>query len=98
MKPNLYAIPTPLASYYTPETRRKIHKLAGALCAALNIQPGDQLVMLLGYGGERTNLEAVQTWVTETLVELEMLPTRQAIPALLEKLENELIAWQSESW
>ena len=98
MKPTLSILSMPLASYYTPDARRKVHKLAGALCVALNIPPGDQLVMLLGHGGEPSNLEAVKTWVSETLIEQNMLPTRLAIPVLLDMLEDELATWQDTPW
>lgn len=98
MKSMLSVVPMPLACYYTPDACRKIHKLAGALCVALNIPDGDHLVMLLGHGGEPSNLEAVKTWVTETLIEGNLLPTRQAIPVLLNMLEHELTVWQDTSW
>ncbi|MYL24943.1 hypothetical protein [Vreelandella massiliensis] len=76
-------------------THRNVRKLAESLGVALNISAtGSQLVMALGSGHERTNYEALQTWVRQTLNEKDLLPTREALPTLIKALEAQLIQLQ----
>lgn len=43
--------------------RRRARNLADALAYIARIPQGHALVALIGHGNERTNLEALQTWV-----------------------------------
>ncbi|SDM97470.1 hypothetical protein [Vreelandella arcis] len=78
--------------------RRVERRLAESLAAATNLAKGDALVMWLGTGHEATNLEALATWVSNTLKQLNLDANRQAIPHLLAELERTLWAWEDQAW
>lgn len=69
---------------------RLVQNLASALAVAMNIAPGNQLVMVLGAGDERSNLEAMETWVQLQLVPLRGLTNHQLLTELLQRLEKQL--------
>ncbi len=73
-------------------------RLAESLAAATSLAPGCALVMWLGDGQERTNLDALTTWVGRTLKQLGLDANRQAIPRLLAELERTLWAWEDQAW
>jgi hypothetical protein len=56
----------------------------------MNIAPGNQLVMVLGAGDERSNLEAMETWVQLQLGSLRGLTNHQLLTELLQRLEKQL--------
>jgi len=74
--------------------QRKVRKLANALGMALNLRPGNGLVMFLGHGGERDNYQALETWVSHVLEQACLLPTREALPVLMMRLESQLTEWE----
>ncbi len=96
MPAELHAIANVQDAIITQTARRNVRKLAGAVGLALNVQPGKALVMVLGTGSERNNQEALEHWVMQTLIERDLLPTREAIPLLIEVLEDTLTRWQEE--
>ncbi|SEM17838.1 hypothetical protein [Halomonas daqiaonensis] len=61
-----------------------MRKPAGTVGLALNVQPGKALVMVLGTGSGQSNQEALELWVMQMLIERDLLPTRGAIPLLIE--------------
>ena len=52
-------------------SHRTCRRLASAIQVALRIPDGDSLVFLIGRGHEASNLDALETWVKETLPQLE---------------------------
>lgn len=60
---------------------------------ALQIPDGDALVFVIGQGTESSNLAALETWVRETLPQLEEECGRAVLPFLLERLERTLNHW-----
>ncbi len=54
----------PPLPHYAP---REIRRLAICLKGLCRIPDGSHLILLLGNGFERDNLEAIETWVTEQL-------------------------------
>lgn len=68
-------------------------RLASAMQVALQIPEGDALVFLIGQGTESSNLAALETWVRETLPQLEEECVRAALPYLMDKLERTLEQW-----
>ncbi|MDP3535121.1 MAG: hypothetical protein Q8S08_07000 [Halomonas sp.] len=78
--------------------QRLERRLAESLAAATSLAPGCALVMWLGDGQERTNLDALTTWVGRTLKQLGLDANRQAIPRLLAELERTLWAWEDQAW
>ncbi|MCE8042298.1 hypothetical protein HOP60_09000 [Halomonas daqingensis] len=97
MLANLHAITTVQDTLITQSARRNVQKLASAVGLALNIQPGRGLVMVLGAGSERNNQEALESWVAQTLIDHDLLPTRETIPLLIEALEAILTQWQEDA-
>ncbi len=73
-----------------------IHKLSLCLGFALRIQPGKQLVFCLGTGKERSNHEALVTWVHSQLLNHGLNPTRQALAFLIVELEKVLNRWEMD--
>ncbi|WP_449285366.1 hypothetical protein [Marinobacter sp. PE14] len=69
---------------------RFVRNLASALTVAMNITPGNQLVMALGAGDERSNTEALETWVQFQLVPLRGMTNQQLLAELIERLERQL--------
>jgi len=92
MGAKLHAVSTSTGFCQTADHQRMVRKLAGALTIALNIRPGASLVMFLGSGHERNNLEAVCTWVNATLAAEGLPASRQALNTLTQMLEQELLS------
>lgn len=69
---------------------RFVRNLASALTVAMNITPGNQLVMALGAGDERSNTEALETWVQLQLVPLRGMTSQQLLAELIQRLERQL--------
>lgn len=64
--------------------RRVVRNLAASLCVAVGINQQDRhLVTLLGLGGERSNDEAMETWVINQLARHQIEPSRESLPMLL---------------
>ncbi|MCK9247156.1 MAG: hypothetical protein M0P11_09440 [Anaerolineaceae bacterium] len=63
-------------------------RLARAIQVALRIPDGEELVFLIGHGNETTNLQALETWVSETLPQLDDEWNRAMLPALMARLEQ----------
>ena len=74
IRPNQHLPTGPECDEPTPQ---EVRRLARALVVALNIAPGESLVLTLGNGDEASNFEAVASWVRESLVR-EGLPARRA--------------------
>ncbi|WP_425221463.1 hypothetical protein [Pseudomonas sp.] len=68
-------------------------RLARAIQVALRIPEGDALVFLIGRGHEASNLDALETWVTETLPQLEEECGKAVLPYLLDRLESTMNQW-----
>jgi len=56
----------------------------------MNITPGNQLVMALGAGDERSNTEALETWVQLQLAPLRGMTNQQLLAELIQRLERKL--------
>lgn len=81
------------------KTQRGVERrLAESLAAATSIASGSGLVMWLGNGSEKSNLDALVTWTGYTLNHLKLEANRQAIPLLLAELERALWAWEDQAW
>jgi len=81
------------------QARRRVERrLAESLAAATSIANGSALVMWLGKGDEKSNLDALVTWTGYTLNHLKLEANRQAIPLLLAELERALWAWEDQAW
>lgn len=81
------------------KSRRRVERrLAESLAAATSIAQGSALVMWLGNGDEKSNLDALVTWTGYTLNQLKLEASREAIPQLLAELERALWAWEDQSW
>lgn len=78
-------------------TARTHRRLASAMQVALQIPEGEALVFLIGDGSEPSNLAALETWVRETLPQLEDVCGRAALPYLIERLELTLNQWGTAS-
>lgn len=96
MSTKLALLPPTAPAQYSRLERTKIRRLAAALRLALNVHPGSDLVMVLGHGGEKNNLEALETWVMRSLEAHDLLPNRAALQPLLHKLEAYLTSWEAD--
>ncbi|MAG65297.1 MAG: hypothetical protein CMK74_05415 [Pseudomonadales bacterium] len=76
-------------------SRNTYRRLASAMQAALQIPEGDALVFLIGRGTESSNLAALETWVSETLPQLEEECGLAALPHLTDRLERTLDHWRA---
>ncbi|WP_097462104.1 hypothetical protein [Mangrovitalea sediminis] len=94
MKSNAQMISTIPQGLLTPAERRLIRNMAGALCQALAISQGNDLVPVLGLGGERTNLEAMASWIHGVMVTEGIVPARETLSLFLAKVERHLSAWR----
>lgn len=74
-------------------SHRTCRRLASAIQVALCIPDGDALVFLIGRGHEASNLDALETWVKETLPQLEEEGGQAVLPYLLNQLENTMERW-----
>lgn len=68
-------------------------RLACAMQIALQIPEGDAFVFLIGRGHEPSNLAALETWVKETLPQLEEECGRAVLPYLMDRLEQAMNQW-----
>jgi len=73
-----------------PRERRMIRNMAHAMGAALRVPKGRELVMHLGLGGERCNLEALENWVCRQTLDEDISMGDESLPWLMSKLEKEL--------
>ncbi len=81
----------------TPE-ETQIYRLARSLCAAYNIQQGEELVMVLGNGLESCNQKAVETWVRNSLQNLDEPAVRDMLNHLVRRLGENLEQWEASRW
>ena len=70
-------------------------RLAKAMQHAMQIPEGDALVFLIGNGNEHSNLEAIETFVKETVLTLEDDYGVIILPLLLDRLEQTLNHWSA---
>ncbi len=70
-------------------------RLAQAIQHAMQISDGDALVFLIGKGNERSNLEALETFVKETVLTLEDECGVIMLPILIDRLEQTLNHWSA---
>jgi len=70
-------------------------RLAKAMQHAMQIPEGDALVFLIGNGNEHSNLEAIETFVKETVLMLEDEYGVIMLPLLLDRLEQTLNHWSA---
>lgn len=70
-------------------------RLAKAMQYAMQIPEGDALVFLIGNGNEHSNLEAIETFVKETVLTLEDEYGVIMLPLLLDRLEQTLNHWSA---
>ena len=70
-------------------------RLAKAMRHAMQIPEGDALVFLIGNGNEHSNLEAIETFVKETVLTLEDEYGVIMLPLLLDRLEQTLNHWSA---
>lgn len=75
-----------------PRERRMIRNMAGALNTAFQVPEGRGLVLHLGLGGERSNLEALETWVCRQMLAHRVLPGEESIAWFVRQLEYDLNA------
>lgn len=75
-----------------PRERRVIRNMASALCVAFHIAEGRALASLLGIGGERSNQEALETWVCKQMLTHQTLPSQQTVSWFIAQLEYDLDA------
>ena len=73
-----------------PQERRMIRNMASALNAAFQIASGRGLVIYLGLGGERSNLEALETWVCQQMLTHRILPSQNSMGWFVRQLESTL--------
>ena len=76
-------------------TASTYRRLAKAMQHAMQIPEGDALVFLIGKGNEHSNLEALETWVRETLCTLEDECGVAMLPFLLDRLEQTMNQWSA---
>ena len=97
MSTKLSLVPSAAPAQHSHHDRCKVRKLAETLRITLNIPPGQGLVMVLGHGGERNNLEALETWVALNLRAQGLHPNRTALQPLISALEAYLTDWEADS-
>ena len=73
-----------------PRERRLVRNMASALNAEFQIPPGHGLVVHLGLGGERSNLEALETWVCRQMLTHRILPSQDSLGWFVRELESTL--------
>ena len=76
-------------------TASTYRRLAKSMQYAMQIPEGDALVFLIGKGNEHSNLEALETWVRETLCTLEDECGVAMLPFLLDRLEQTMNQWSA---
>lgn len=73
-----------------PREQRMIRNMASALNAAFQIPEGRGLVLHLGLGGERSNQEALETWVCRQMLAHRVLPGEESLAWFVRQLEYHL--------
>ena len=76
-------------------TGNTYRRLAQAIQHAMQISDGDALVFLIGNGNERSNLEALETFVKETVLTFEEEWGVIMLPLLIDRLEQTLNHWSA---
>lgn len=71
------------------EDPRVVKRIVNNLMYLFNIQAGDYITFVLGYGHCRSNEQALQSWVLEQL-EDHQLKSKELLPYLVEKLKTQL--------
>ncbi|MBD3649705.1 MAG: hypothetical protein HUJ15_00025 [Alcanivorax sp.] len=78
-----------------PSERMTIRNLASSLCLAMGIQQEErQLVAILGLGGERSNQEAMESWVYCELAKENLEAGRDTLPLLIDRLQHLETEWR----
>lgn len=70
-------------------------RLAQTIQYVMQIPNGDALVFMIGKGNEKSNLEALETFVEETISMLEDEVGLVMLPLLLDRLEQTLNHWSA---
>lgn len=81
-------------SEVAPEDRNR--QLAKAVALLIHLPEGDALVPLLGNGGERSNLEALDAWIKRRYAEVAERSFGNQVAALAGRLTTELYDLQSD--
>jgi hypothetical protein len=81
------------ASHKTAERKRYVRNLAESLMAKARIPDGRHLVAIIGTGMERSNAEALATWVERTMPIIggDALKTYECLESLAKHLEARLL-------
>lgn len=100
--PNTLSVAHPLENQtrHKPEeeimlelSQHTCRRLASAMQVALQIPEGNALVFLIGRGHEHSNLAALETWVKETLPQLEEECGVAVLPYLVGRLQQAMDQW-----
>lgn len=75
-----------------------VRRLAKSLRATYNIPHGDELVLILGTGQETSNLKAIETWVRNTLLNLDEAAARDVLTHLVLRFGETLEQWEAQRW
>lgn len=79
-----------------PSERRTVRNLASSLCVAMGILHEERnLVAILGLGGERSNQEAMESWVYCELIKENLEAARDSLPALIHRLQELEQEWRA---
>ena len=73
-----------------PLDAKVVANVTSALKTAFQIQPGRELVCILGSGYEKSNIDALETWVRNSLVQFGVGPTQEGLTVLVTALEVHL--------
>jgi hypothetical protein len=73
-----------------PRERRIIRNTASALSGVFQIAPGRELILHLGLGGERSNDEALETWVCQQMLTHRIQPSSESMGWYIKQLERTL--------
>ena len=81
------------------QARLLLERVVSALEAAFGIDADDRrLVFVLGGGTERTNHEALFSWVWREVEDLDEVLAAQLLPRLVQRLERRLRRWEANQW
>ena len=78
-----------------PPPQSVITRLAKALQFCLHIPQDDSLVCVLGCGWEKTNTQALETWIRNTLTAPDDEGVRLVLPWLIDRLERDLLRMEA---
>lgn len=78
-----------------PPPQSVLTRLAKALQFCLHIPQDDSLVCVLGFGWEKTNTQALETWIRNTLTAPDDEGVRLVLPWLIERLERDLLGMEA---